>query len=77
MRVRRKSNTVNQLIFAAIRFRVFLFMDIFAPIYFCGLNYWTMQEQYTACLYGHFAAIYFREMLFLANVARTNRSQWL
>ena len=38
-----QKNTVNQLIFAAINFRVFVFMGIFAAIYFRGLQNWTMQ----------------------------------
>ena len=48
-----KTNTVNQLIFEPIYFRVFVFMDIFAAIYFRRLQSWTMQEQCTVYLYGH------------------------
>ena len=43
--------TVNKLFFAAIYLRVFVFMDIFAAIYFRGLQNWTMQEKGIVCLY--------------------------
>ena len=58
----RLETTVNQLIFAAIYFRVFVFMDIFATIYFRGVQNWTLQLQCTVCTVyiDIFAAIYFR-----------------
>ena len=56
--------TVNQLIFAAINFYIFVFMGIFAANYFCGLQNWTMQEQYKVCLYGHFRGNLFSQIRF-------------
>ena len=50
----RYTDTVNQLIFAPINFRDFVFKGIFAAIYFRGLHNWAMQEQCKRCLYGHF-----------------------
>ena len=38
-------DTVNQLIFAAINFCGFVFIGIFAAIYFRGLKNWTIQKQ--------------------------------
>ena len=35
---------VNQLFFALIHFRVFIFEGIFAVIQSCELHNWTMQE---------------------------------
>ena len=56
--------------FAAVYFRVFVFMGIFAVIYFHGLQYWTMQEQCTICLFGHFQGDFFSRNAF----SRENKS---
>ena len=48
-------NTINQLIFMAIHFCVFVFIEILPAINFLGLQIWTMQEHRTVCicLNGH------------------------
>ena len=61
-----KQNTVNQLIFVAIHFRVFVFSDIFTAINFHGLQNWTTQEQCTVYIDGHFCSDYFQEFVFLS-----------
>ena len=59
----RLHNTVNQIIFVAINFRIFVFMGIFTAIYFRGLQNWTMQEQCTVCLRGYFRTNLFLQVL--------------
>ena len=56
--------TVNQLIFAAFNFCVFVFMGIFAMIYFRGLQNWAMQEKCKVCLHGHFRGNLFLRIFF-------------
>ena len=69
-RENRLTSTVNQLFIAAIYFRVFVFMDTFAPIYFRRLQNWAMQEECTICLFRHF-----RDNLFLRiSLSRENKS---
>ena len=62
--------TVNQLIFAAINFRIFVFKGIFAAIYFRGLQNCTKQEQRTECLLGHFRGDLFSRII----LSRENKS---
>ena len=59
-----KQGTVNQLVFVAINFCIFVFMGIFVAIYFCRLQTWTMQEQCKVCLYGHFCSNLFSRIRF-------------
>ena len=56
--------------FAAIYFQIFVFMDIFIAINFCILQNWTLQEQCTVYLYGHF-----HEFLFLAKINELRREK--
>ena len=66
-----KLYTVNQLIFADIYLRDFVFMDIFAAIYFRReLQNYMMREQCTVSLYGHFRS----NLLSRISILRENKS---
>ena len=64
--------TVNQLIFLAIKFCVFVSMGIFAAIYFRRLHNWVMQEQCKVCLYGHFGGNIFSRICFSREYQENN-----
>ena len=62
--------TVNQLIFVAIIFCFFVFLVIFAAIYFRGLQNCTKQEQRTVYLLGHFRGYLFSQIFFLMKIMK-------
>ena len=72
-RPHRATATVNQLIFAAINFCVFVFMGIFEAIYFRGCRTGLCKNNVKCVYMDIFAAFYFRELVFLANIAKINR----
>ena len=58
--------TVNHFIFTSIYFSDFFFLDIFAGIYL--FKNWSMQDQCTVYLYGHFESNYLLKYLFLMKI---------
>ena len=67
------AHTLNQLIFVAIYFCVFVFMDIFMVIRFCGLLYFTRSAQCRLCVHGYVDSDVF-SWIFLCSEIHENKS---